>query len=68
MLVKAKSARRIVGMRDLAVWYTQSQHYLSINFLFFHAENTLCIVKTKMMCIEIIRIVDMMLRIPYQSV
>jgi len=68
MLAKAKSARRIVGMRDLVVWYTQIQHYLAIKFLFFRAENTLCIVKTKMMCIEIIRIVDMMLCIPYQSV
>ena len=55
-------------MRDLVVWYTQIQHYLAINFLFVHAENTLCVVKTKMMCVEIIRIVDMMLRIPYQSV
>ena len=55
-------------MRDLAVWYMQIQHYLAINFLFFRVENTLCIVKTKMMRIEIIRIVNMMLRIPYQSV
>jgi hypothetical protein len=68
MLAKAWSARMIVGMRDLAIWYMQIQHYLAINFLFFHVENTLCIVKTKMMCIEIIRIVNMMLRIPYQSV
>ena len=37
MLAKAKSARRIVGMRDLVVWYTQIQHYLAINFLLFRA-------------------------------
>jgi hypothetical protein len=38
MLAKAKSAKTIVGMRDLVVWYTQIQHYLTINFLFFRRE------------------------------
>ena len=37
MLAKAKLLRRIVGTRDLAGWYTQIQHYLAINFFFFHA-------------------------------
>jgi len=67
MSARAKSVKEIVGTKDLGVWCTRIQHYLTINFL-FRAENTLCIVKTKMMCIEIICVVNMMLSIPYQSV